>query len=127
MRISTLGSPRWKPIAARRKESALKGVRRKGKTDFTGKSGLLILIERIMRAWSRVIVKRSMTGDTTTSLAVWRPRMVDHIGKGLDSRNLAMRGLVEKGVMRERSFIDQGDTKRNLNMTSLDTTSMTRR
>jgi hypothetical protein len=53
LRNSTLGSLQPKPGAIRRKESALKGGRRKDEIEFTEESGLLILINRITRAQSK--------------------------------------------------------------------------
>jgi hypothetical protein len=52
--------------------------------------------------------------------------IMDRIEKGLVVRGLLMGGLVMRGIM-ERNLIDQGNTERSLNMTSLDTTIMTRK
>jgi hypothetical protein len=118
MRISTLGSPRLKPIVARRKGSALKGMRRKGETEFAGESGLLILMKRITRAQSRGIVVRSTMKRTAISLIVWRLRMEDREGIGLSVRGPLLKDLIKRGV-KERGLIDRGDTETSLIMMSL--------
>jgi hypothetical protein len=91
-------------------------MRRKGRIEFTGESGLLILMKRIMKAQSRGIIVRSTMKSIVTSLIVWRPRMTDHIGKGLDVRE-----------RKEKNLIDRGDNKTSLIMTSLGTASLTQR
>jgi hypothetical protein len=50
MRTLTTGSPQPKHEAAKRKENALKGTRRKGEIEFVEESGMLILIRRITKA-----------------------------------------------------------------------------
>jgi hypothetical protein len=59
-----------------------------------------------------------------TSFVVWKPRMTDHVGKGLDARSLIKRNLVERGV-KERCLIDRGDTETSLTMMSLGIASTT--
>jgi hypothetical protein len=126
MRISTLDSPWLKPVAAKRKESALKGVRRNGEPEFAVESGLLILMKRITRAQSRGIVVQSTMKKTMISLAVGRLRMEDREGTGLGVRGPLVRNLVERGV-KERGLIDRGDTETSLIMMSLGTASLMRR
>jgi hypothetical protein len=53
MRTSALGSLRLRLGAARKKKSVQKGARRKGETEFTRESDLLILNNRITRAQSK--------------------------------------------------------------------------
>ena len=126
MRTSTLGSLQLRPGVARRKKSAQKGTKKKSETEFTRKSGLLILITRITRAQSKEEAGRSMTKSHPISLIEWSPRMVHRIEKGLIARSLPMRSFVVRGLM-ERSLIDQGDSKTNLTMMSLDIAAMMRR
>jgi hypothetical protein len=118
MRISTLGSLRLKLEAARRKESAKKGIRRKGKIEFTKESGQLILNIRIMKVWSKGIAAHSRMKSTAINLAVWNLRMVDHNGKGLVARGLPTRDLVVRGIT-ERNLIAKGDTERSPNTMNL--------
>jgi hypothetical protein len=105
-------------------------MRRKGEIEFVEESGLLILVKRITRVQSKERTKRTMI-----SLAVWRLRMEDHGGKGLDvrgplERNLAMKGikkdLFKRGV-KERGLIDRGNTETSRIMMNLGTASMTQR
>jgi hypothetical protein len=121
MRNSILDSPQLRFEAARKKENLLKGMKRKGGTNFVEESGLLILIKRITKAQSNEITKR-----TAISLTVWRLRMEDHGRKGLDVRGPHMGNLTVKGV-KERGPIYRGNTETSQDMMSLDTTSMTRR
>jgi hypothetical protein len=97
----------------------LKGVRRKGKIEFAKESDLLILIKRITKAQSKERMKR-----IAISLVMWRLRMEDCRGKGLNTRSPLMRNLVVRGV-KERGLIDRDDTGTSLTMMSLSIASMT--
>jgi hypothetical protein len=65
-----------------------------------------------------------MMRSTATSLAVWSPQMGGRVGKGLDTKGLAIRDLVKRG-MKRRDPIDRGDTETSLTTMSLNTTFMT--
>jgi hypothetical protein len=85
------------------RELAERRMRRKGRIEFTGESGLLILMKRIMKAQSRGIIVRSTMKSIVTSLVVWRPRMADHVGKGLDARIKESRCKRKEGEKSHRS------------------------
>ena len=68
MRISTHGSLRLRPKAARRKKSEQKGARKKSETKFAKENELLILITRITRAQSKEEAGRTMTKSSPISL-----------------------------------------------------------
>ena len=126
MRTSTPSSLWPRPEAAEKKESAKKGVRRKGEIEFAGESGQLILSSRITKVWSKGIAAHSRMKSTTISPAVWNLQMVDHADKGLVARSLIMRDLFMRGTT-ERNLIARGDTERSTSMMSLVTASVTRR
>jgi hypothetical protein len=105
MRNSILGLLQLRLEAVRRKESALRGVRKKGETGFTVENDPPT-IRKIMKALSKERTRR-----TVVSLAVLRMTMMD-----LDARG-----------RKERGLIDQGNTETSLEERNLGTASMTRR
>jgi hypothetical protein len=121
MRNSIPDLPQPKRGAARRKENAQKGVRKKGKIEFAVESGPLTLIKKTMKALYKEITRR-----TTISLTAWRLRMEDHGGIDLGVKGPHIGTLAAKGV-KERGLINRDNTEISQNMMSLDTASMTRK
>ena len=120
MRNSMLGLPRLKLEILRRKKSALKGVRKKSRTKFTGESGLLILISRIMKAQSKEEAKGGRRRNHPVSLVGRRPKMADHMVKGLIARSLFIRALIVRILMKQ-SLTNRDVIKTGLTTMSLGT------
>jgi hypothetical protein len=115
MRNSILGSLQSRLEAVRRKESALRGTKKKGETGFTVESDLPTL-KRTMKAQSRERMRR-----TVVSLVVLRMTMRD-----LDARDGKEKDPMWKDV-KERGLIDQGNTETSLVVRNLGTASMMQR
>ena len=95
-----LNLPRVKPEILRRKKSAPKGVRKKKEIKSTGKSELLILISRIMKAQFKEGARGDVRKSHPVKLIEKRNQMADLIGKGLIPRSLFMRALVVRIMMK---------------------------
>ena len=119
MRTSMLGLLKLKPEILRKKKSVLKGARKKDETN-AGKSELLILILRIMKAQSKEEAREDVRKSHPVSLVGRRPKMADHTGKGHATRSLFMRALVMR-IGKKRSLNDQGVIENDLTMASLGT------
>jgi hypothetical protein len=126
MRISTLGSLWPRLEAAEGKESAKKGERRKGETEFAEGSGQPILINGITKVKPKEAFPRSKMKNIARSLAVWNHQMADRTGKGLIARSPLMRDLVARGIT-ERNLIEKGDIQRSPSMMNLTTIIVMRR
>ena len=120
MRNLILASLWLKPEALRRRKSAPKGTRKKNEIEFAEKSGLLILISRILKAWSKEEARGIIRKNHPISLVGRRNQMTDRIGKDLTVRIPFMRVLVVR-IMMKRSLINRDVIKTGLTTMSLGT------
>ena len=120
-----LGLPKQKQETLRTKKSVLKGARKKGETSI-GKSGLLILISRTMKAQSKEEAKEDVRKSHLVSLDRRRLKMADHAGNSHALRSLFMKALIMK-IRKKRSLIDRGVIEIGLTMASLGTTTKRRK
>ena len=114
-----LSLPQLRPEILRRRESKLRDTRRKGETG-TGKSGLLILVSRIMKAQSKEEARGDVKKSSPISLVRRKPKMVDRMRQGHAARGLPMKVLVMR-IEKNKGLISRGMVETSLITVSLGT------
>ena len=104
MRNSVLGLPQQKP---REKKKALRSAKRRDEMKFTAASGLLTLILRTTKAWSKGGVREDVRGKFL-DLAEKRSQTADRkeesakksrLAESLDGKIVMRQGLIDRGIV----------------------------
>ena len=101
-------------------------MRKKKEIKSTGKSELLILISRIMKAQFKEGARGDVRKSHPANPVGKRNQMADRERKGLTTRGLIMKALVVRTMMK-RSLIDRGIIETDLTIMSLGTAAKRRR
>ena len=121
---SVLGLPHLNPEILKRRKNVLRGARTKSETKFSGEIELLILILKIMKAWSKEEARGGVR--KTVSHVGKKPKMENLGWKDLTPRSLFMRAL-NRRIRKKRSLIDRDVIETGLTTLSLGTTAKKRK